>query len=115
MTAYGQIADFMPRFDRLGMALIDKPDFQQVLAVVYSDILEFHKHSYKFFKRNGESFRQDFVSISLTITRLDMFLQVVMGPVRRKIQLHFGQPDQTRQTRRPRSQCISCLGDIAMA
>jgi hypothetical protein len=58
MTAYGQIADLMPRFDRLGMALIDKPDFQQALAVVYSDILEFHKHSYKFFRRNGENFRQ---------------------------------------------------------
>jgi hypothetical protein len=48
----------MPRFDRLGRALIDKPDFQQALAVVYSDILEFHKHSYKFFRRSGESFGQ---------------------------------------------------------
>ncbi|KAH7068217.1 hypothetical protein BKA63DRAFT_109499 [Paraphoma chrysanthemicola] len=53
IRAYGQIADFMPRFDRLSKALIGEPDFQQALAVVYSDILEFHRHSYKFFRRNG--------------------------------------------------------------
>ncbi|KAH7092161.1 hypothetical protein FB567DRAFT_434738, partial [Paraphoma chrysanthemicola] len=53
IRAYGQIADFMPRFDRLSKALIGEPDFQQALAVVYSDILEFHRHSYKFFRRNA--------------------------------------------------------------
>ncbi|KAH8698037.1 hypothetical protein GQ44DRAFT_832316 [Phaeosphaeriaceae sp. PMI808] len=53
VTAYGQIAAMLPRFDLLSNALRDKPDFQQALAVVYSDILEFHKHAYKFFRRNG--------------------------------------------------------------
>lgn len=30
-----------------------KPDFQQVLAVFYADILEFHRRAYKFFRRRG--------------------------------------------------------------
>ncbi|CAN9386696.1 unnamed protein product [Alternaria alternata] len=53
LSAYSQIAAMLPRFDRLGAALQDKPDFQQALAVVYSDILTFHEHAYKLFKRNG--------------------------------------------------------------
>ncbi|CAN9203513.1 unnamed protein product [Alternaria alternata] len=53
LAAYSQIAAMLPRFDRLGAALQDKPDFQQALAVVYSDILTFHEHAYKLFKRNG--------------------------------------------------------------
>jgi hypothetical protein len=47
----------LPRFDRLGTALQDKPDFQQALAVVYSDILTFHEHAYKLFRRNGKHIR----------------------------------------------------------
>ncbi|KAB2109040.1 hypothetical protein AG0111_0g2533 [Alternaria gaisen] len=53
LAAYSQIAAMLPRFDRLGIALQDKPDFQQALAVVYSDILTFHEHAYKLFRRNG--------------------------------------------------------------
>ncbi|RYO63735.1 hypothetical protein AA0116_g4050 [Alternaria tenuissima] len=53
LAAYSQIAAMLPRFDRLGTALQDKPDFQQALAVVYSDILTFHQHAYKLFRRNG--------------------------------------------------------------
>ncbi|CAN9120026.1 unnamed protein product [Alternaria alternata] len=53
LAAYSQIAAMLPRFDRLGTALQDKPDFQQALAVVYSDILTFHEHAYKLFRRNG--------------------------------------------------------------
>jgi hypothetical protein len=54
IAAYGRIAENLPRFDRLSDAFKDSPDFQQVLATVYSDILEFHRKAYKFFKRNGE-------------------------------------------------------------
>jgi hypothetical protein len=54
MKAYGQIAELLPRLNRLGDALRDKPDFQQALAVVYSDIMEFHRQAYKFFRRNGK-------------------------------------------------------------
>jgi hypothetical protein len=72
----------LPRFDRLGTALQDKPDFQQALAVVYSDILTFHEHAYKLFRRNG-----NFLcllctrSTLLTILRLDLFLQIILGPI----------------------------------
>ncbi|CAN9342142.1 unnamed protein product [Alternaria alternata] len=53
LAAYSQIAAMLPRFDQLGTAWQDKPDFQQALAVVYSDILAFHEHAYKLFRRNG--------------------------------------------------------------
>ena len=81
----------LPRFDRLGTALQDKPDFQQALAVVYSDILTFHEHAYKLFRRNG-----NFVcllctcSTFLTSHRLDLFLQIILGPIWEQIQLHPG-------------------------
>lgn len=53
ISAYAQIAENLPRFDRLSNAFRDNPDFQQVLAVIYSDILEFHRQAYKFFRRSG--------------------------------------------------------------
>ncbi|KAF1849355.1 uncharacterized protein K460DRAFT_404584 [Cucurbitaria berberidis CBS 394.84] len=53
ISAYAQIAENLPRFDRLSNAFRNNPDFQQVLAVVYSDILEFHRQAYKFFRRSG--------------------------------------------------------------
>ena len=53
ISAYGQIAEHLPRFDRLSDAYRDHPDFQKVLALVYSDIMEFHRRAYKFFKRSG--------------------------------------------------------------
>jgi hypothetical protein len=54
IAAYGRIAENLPRFDRLSNAFKDSSDFQQVLAVVYSDILDFHRKAYKFFKKNGD-------------------------------------------------------------
>jgi hypothetical protein len=82
----------LPRFDRLGTALQDKPDFQQALAVVYSDILTFHEHAYKLFRRNGNlpwlwCTRFPF----LTSSRLDVFLQIVLGPIWKQVQLYPGQ------------------------
>jgi hypothetical protein len=72
----------LPRFDRLGTALQDKPDFQQTLAVVYSDILKFHEHAYKLFRRNGDSISLlCMCRTPLTRFRLDLFLQVVLGPI----------------------------------
>jgi hypothetical protein len=55
IAAYGRIAENLPRFDLLSDAFKDSPDFQQMLAIVYSDILEFHRKAYKFFKKNGGS------------------------------------------------------------
>jgi hypothetical protein len=51
IEAYGRIADLLPRLDRLSAALDTDINFQNVLALVYSDILEFHRHVYKFVRR----------------------------------------------------------------
>ena len=81
----------LPRFDRLGTALQDKPDFQQALAVVYSDILTFHEHAYKLFRRNGNFLcLLRTLSALLTRLRLDLFLQIILGPIWEQIQLHPG-------------------------
>jgi hypothetical protein len=50
IEAYGKIADALPRFDRLSAALKDH-NFQAVLALMYADILEFHRRAYKFVRR----------------------------------------------------------------
>jgi hypothetical protein len=55
IDAYAQIAESLPRFDRLSAAFERKPEFQLVLADVYVDILEFHRRAYKFFRRSGEA------------------------------------------------------------
>lgn len=41
----------MPRLDRLANALVDDLNFQNVLALLYSDIVEFHRRAYKFVRR----------------------------------------------------------------
>ena len=53
IDAYAQIAETLPRFDRLGEAFKANPEFQQVLAVFYADILRFHKEAYIFLRRSG--------------------------------------------------------------
>ncbi|KAI9791132.1 MAG: hypothetical protein M1816_004363 [Peltula sp. TS41687] len=53
ITAYGQIADVLPRFDRFSAAFKENHDFQQVLGFVYADILEFHGRAYQFFRKRG--------------------------------------------------------------
>ncbi|OQV09949.1 WD domain-containing protein [Cladophialophora immunda] len=50
MGAYVKIADSLPRFDRYSVA-IPQGDFQNVLALVYANIIEFHRRAYKFFRR----------------------------------------------------------------
>jgi hypothetical protein len=51
IEAYGKLADMLPRFDRLGTALSHDHNFQALLALVYTDILEFHRRAYKFVRR----------------------------------------------------------------
>lgn len=55
VAAYAQIAEALPRFDRFEEAFKNNSAFQEVLAVVYADILEFHRRAYKFFRRRGLS------------------------------------------------------------
>jgi hypothetical protein len=97
ISAYAQIAENLPRFDRLSTALRTHPDFQQVIAVVYSDILEFHRQAYKFFRRTGKrplllllSDRADHYR------RLEVLLQILLGSVRSEIQVHTGEPGEAR-------------------
>lgn len=52
-VAYRDIADVLPRVDKLEAAFGDKADFQQVLGLLYTDILEFHRRSYKMFRRKA--------------------------------------------------------------
>jgi hypothetical protein len=49
---------------------------------VYSDILTFHEHAYKLFRRNGNFLcLLRTLSALLTSLRLDLFLQIVLGPI----------------------------------
>lgn len=41
----------------LSHAFIKNPDFQQTVAVFYADILQFHKHAYRFVRRSGKCSR----------------------------------------------------------
>ncbi|KIW10370.1 hypothetical protein PV08_11332 [Exophiala spinifera] len=53
LDAYREIAQNLPRCDRLGTAFCDQDGFQAVLAEIYSDILEFHTYSYQYLRRGG--------------------------------------------------------------
>jgi hypothetical protein len=53
MKGYARIASALKRFEILGEAFSRDADFQNTMAVFYADILEFHKHAYKFVRRNG--------------------------------------------------------------
>lgn len=55
MEAYSQIADALPRFDRYQFAFHYDPNITQALALVYEDILEFHRNTYLFLTRGGKS------------------------------------------------------------
>jgi hypothetical protein len=54
MKGYKRIADALGRFEILGDAFIENADFQHTIAIFYADILQFHKHAYKFVRRNSE-------------------------------------------------------------
>ncbi|KIL88700.1 hypothetical protein FAVG1_07948 [Fusarium avenaceum] len=53
IRGYASIAESLKRFEILSDAFINEPDFQQTLAVFYADILNFHKHAYKFVRRSS--------------------------------------------------------------
>lgn len=54
IKGYSSIAESLKRFEILSNAFIRQPEFQQTVAVFYADILQFHKHAYKFVRRSGE-------------------------------------------------------------
>ncbi|KAF3767250.1 hypothetical protein M406DRAFT_338058 [Cryphonectria parasitica EP155] len=53
IKAYSRIAESMPRFQILGDTFYGDAKFYEALAAFYADILEFHKHAYKFVRRSG--------------------------------------------------------------
>lgn len=53
MKGYSRIAAALKRFEILSEAFSRNVDFQKTMAVFYADILQFHKHAYKFVRRNG--------------------------------------------------------------
>lgn len=53
MKGYSRIASALKRFEILSEAFSRNAEFQQTMAVFYADILQFHKHAYKFVRRNG--------------------------------------------------------------
>ncbi|KAL9116701.1 MAG: hypothetical protein Q9187_006774, partial [Circinaria calcarea] len=53
VTAYVQISENLPRLDRFEKVFPKNIEFQNVLALVYADILEFHRRAYKFFRRRA--------------------------------------------------------------
>lgn len=55
IKGYSRIAECLGRFSLLSSSFKGNQDFQQNFSVFYADILEFHKHAYKFVRRRSES------------------------------------------------------------
>ncbi|KAG6358594.1 hypothetical protein INS49_012112 [Diaporthe citri] len=51
--AYGRIGSSLQRFEVLRKSFLGDPRFHEATAAFYADILEFHKHAYKFVRRSG--------------------------------------------------------------
>lgn len=51
--AYGRIGSSLQRFEILHKSFIGDPRFHESTAAFYADILELHKHAYKFVRRSG--------------------------------------------------------------
>ena len=54
MKAYSRLAEPLARFKILDQAYSNTLEFQDVLAVFYSDILRFHKEAYLFVRRSSK-------------------------------------------------------------
>ena len=53
LEAYRQIAEELPRVDRLRKVYGDKKGFQDAMGLLYADIVEFHQRTYKLFRRRA--------------------------------------------------------------
>lgn len=53
LKAYTDMADVLPRMDRIEKTFGTSPELQQVLALIYSDIIEFHRRAYRMFRRKA--------------------------------------------------------------
>ena len=53
LQAFSDIADVLPRLDRLKATFPNDTNFNQVVGLIFSDIIEFHHRTYKFFRRKA--------------------------------------------------------------
>ena len=53
IQGYSRISQSLSRFEVLGNAFLNNPNFQQTLAIFYVDILSFHKYAYKLVRHKG--------------------------------------------------------------
>lgn len=53
LQAFSDIADYLPRLDKLKATFPRDTNFNQVVGLIYSDIIEFHQRAYKFFRRKA--------------------------------------------------------------
>ena len=79
IDAYEKIADNLPRFDRLGAALKHDHNFQTALALVYADILEFHRRAYKFIRRRCKSSPSPRKANTYILTAWNLFFSSMWG------------------------------------
>ncbi len=56
LQAFSEIADVLPRLDRLKATFPEDTNFNQVVGLIYSDIIEFHRRAYKLFRRKAWHF-----------------------------------------------------------
>jgi hypothetical protein len=79
IKGYSQLAESLGRFEILRGAFSNDSDFQQTLAVFYADILQFHKHAYKFVRRSGKR-NSPITSHYLISVRLEAAIPDILGP-----------------------------------
>ncbi|KAF2872665.1 hypothetical protein BDV95DRAFT_570327 [Massariosphaeria phaeospora] len=53
LSTYSKLADVLPQFDKLSQAFKEDADFQRRMALIYTDITEFHSEAYRFFNKRG--------------------------------------------------------------
>ena len=53
LQAFSDIADVLPRLGRLKATFPEDTNFNQVVGLIYGDIIEFHQRAYKFFRRKA--------------------------------------------------------------
>ena len=53
LEAFSNLAYALPRLDRLKATFPEDINFNQVVGLIYNDIIEFHRRAYKFFRRKA--------------------------------------------------------------
>lgn len=56
LNAFTDLANVLPRLDRLRATFPKDTNFEKVVGLIYSDIIEFHQRVYKFFRRKAWHF-----------------------------------------------------------